>query len=285
MPESASLTVGQCATLACLLEVTAPKPGNVHRGADFEDVTFAHFAASAVLVGPAMQQAAEGLPVGRAVFAAVDAVARHVGSNTYLGTTLLLTPLAAAAGRGDVRTEIAGVLADLTADDAEQVYAAIRRAQPGGLGRVEEHDVQGPPPESLLAAMAAAAERDLVARQYVTGFATVLDEAVPALVGELAAGRGLVDAIVWLHVRLLAAHPDSLIARKCRPEVAGRASGWAQAILDTGDEAAYQAALADFDFWLRSDGHRRNPGTTADLVAAALFVALWEGQVALPWRL
>jgi triphosphoribosyl-dephospho-CoA synthase len=286
MSESASLTVGQCATLACLLEATAPKPGNVHRGADFEDVTFPHFAASAALVGPAVQQAAEGLPVGRAVFAAIDQIARHVGSNTYLGTTLLLAPLAAAAGRGGLRTEIAGVLADLTADDARQVYAAIRRAQPGGLGRVEEHDVSGDPPESLLVAMAAAAERDLVARQYVTGFATVLDEAQPALAEELARGRTLSEAIVRLHLRLLAAYPDSLIARKCGQAVAAQASARAQQVLAAdGDEAAYHEALSDFDFWLRADGHRRNPGTAADLVAAALFAALWEGQTAVPWRL
>ena len=38
-------------------------------------------------------------------------------------------------------------------------------------------------------------------------------------------------------------------------------------------------ALADFDFWLRSDGHRRNPGTTADLIAAALFAGLRDGWI------
>ena len=57
-PLSSSLSIGQCATLACLLEVTAAKPGNVHRGADFDDVTFADFAISAVAIGPAMERAA-----------------------------------------------------------------------------------------------------------------------------------------------------------------------------------------------------------------------------------
>jgi triphosphoribosyl-dephospho-CoA synthase len=134
--------------------------------------------------------------------------------------------------------------------------------------------------------MAAAAERDLVARQYVTEFATVLDEAVPALLAELEQGRTLIDAIVRLHLSVMAKHPDSLIARKCGRAVAEQASAWAQAVLATsGEEAVYYGALADFDFWLRSDGNRRNPGTTADLVAAALFVALWEGHIASPWRL
>jgi triphosphoribosyl-dephospho-CoA synthase len=286
MPEERSLSIGQCASLACLLEATAPKPGNVHRGADFADVTFAHFATSAVLIGPPLEQAARGAPLGECIYQAVDAIATHVASNTYLGTLLLLAPLAAAAGRGGVREQIGEVLAELSAADTERVYAAIRRAQPGGLGKVDEHDVSSAPPESLLTAMAAAAERDLVARQYVNRFATVLDEAVPTLLAELTAGRTLIDAIVRLHLRLMAQHPDSLIARKCGQAVAEQSAAWAKAVLDTsGEEAVYYGALADFDFWLRSDGNRRNPGTTADLVAAALFVALVEGQIATPWPL
>jgi len=286
MPEERSLSIGQCASLACLLEATAPKPGNVHRGADFADVTFGHFATSAVLLGPPLEQAARGTPLGECLYQAVDAIATHVASNTYLGTLLLLAPLAAAAGRGSVREQIGGVLAELTAADTQHVYAAILRAQPGGLGKVEEHDVSSAPPESLLTAMAAAAERDLVARQYVNNFATVLDEAVPVLLAELAAGHTLIDAIVRLHLRLMADHPDSLIARKCGQAVAEQSAAWSQAVLGTsGEEAVYFGALADFDFWLRSDGHRRNPGTTADLVAAALFVALVEGQIAAPWPL
>ena len=86
-----------------------------------------------------------------------------------------------------------------------------------------------------------------------------------------------------LQLRLLAKFPDSLIARKCGPQVAQEASDRAaQVRLQTGDAAA--AARAEFDFWLRSDGHRRNPGTTADLVTAGLFVALWCGLIAPPYR-
>jgi triphosphoribosyl-dephospho-CoA synthase len=38
-----------------------------------------------------------------------------------------------------------------------------------------------------------------------------------------------------------------------------------------------RAALAGFDASLRRDGNALNPGTTADLVTAVLFVALLEG--------
>jgi triphosphoribosyl-dephospho-CoA synthase len=44
------LGIGQCATLACFLEATAPKPGNVHRGADFDDLTYPDLIASAIMI-------------------------------------------------------------------------------------------------------------------------------------------------------------------------------------------------------------------------------------------
>src|SRR5207249_11040058 len=91
---SVSLTIGQCATLACLLEATAPKVGNVHRGADFEDLTFTDFVVSSVAIGPAMEAAAT-IGVGRAVLEAVNATRACVATNTNLGMALLIAPLAA----------------------------------------------------------------------------------------------------------------------------------------------------------------------------------------------
>ena len=38
----------------------------------------------------------------------------------------------------------------------------------------------------------------------------------------------------------------------------------------------------EFDAWLRADGHRRNPGTTADLIAASLFAAFRDGILPMP---
>jgi triphosphoribosyl-dephospho-CoA synthase len=77
----------------------------------------------------------------------------------------------------------------------------------------------------------------------------------------------------------MSAFPDSLIARKCGAETAEHSAAWAGRVLDSGrpESEAYQEQLADLDFWLRTDGHRRNPGTTADLIAAGLFVALRDG--------
>lgn len=278
--DSTPLPIGQCATVACLLEVSASKPGNVHRGADFENLKFEDFLLSAVAIGPAME-ATERTGVGAAVLAAIRATRRFVTTNTNLGMMLLMAPLAAVPRDQKLATGIRTVLDRLDAADSAAVYEAIRLAQPGSLGRVHEMDVAEAAPPDLIAAMRAAAQRDLVARQYTNHFREVLDEGLPWLLEGLAAGWPMPDAIVHLHLRLMQAHPDSLIARKCGLHVAEHAGWQAGEVLNSGqpgDDDYYQA-LGDFDFWLRSDGHRRNPGTTADLVAAALFAGLREGMI------
>lgn len=277
------LSLGQLATLSVLLEVTASKPGNVHRGADFEDLRFDQFVAAAIAIAPAFERAADER-VGRIVLAAVTAVRQSVATNTSLGTILLLAPLAKVPRGVPLKSGVAAVLAALDADDAREVYAAIALAQAGGLGKVSEMDVAGEPPASLLEAMRAAALRDLVARQYANGFTQVLDEAAPWIEEELATGVRLPEAVIRVQLRLLHRYPDSLIARKCGLHVAEHAAWQAGQVLAAGKpgEEPYYEALADFDFWLRADGHRRNPGTTADLLAAALFALLRDNRITLP---
>jgi triphosphoribosyl-dephospho-CoA synthase len=279
-------SLGQCATLACVLEATAPKVGNVHRGADFDDLTFHDFAVSAVAIGPVFDGAAGG-DVGRVVSETIKATRQVVTTNTNLGIALLFAPLAIVPPGEKLTTASVGqVLKRLTAADSRDVYAAIRLAQPGGMGQAEDMDIAGEAPPDLLAAMRAAAGRDLIARQYVEDFQLVLEETLPAIAAGRARDWSLTDSIVHTHVALIAQHSDSLIQRKAGPEIAGRASTIAKQVLAAGQpgDDDYYAALADFDFWLRSDGNRRNPGTTADLIAAALFAGLRDGILPPPWR-
>ena len=286
MSEPCPTSTGQFASLACLMEVTAPKVGNVHRGADFEDMTYWDFVVSAVVIGPIMDEAPRR-SLGETVLAAVRATRKAVGVNTNLGTVLLLTPLCMVPRGESLGVGVRKVLSELTAPDARQVYEAIRHAQPGGMGTTEHHDLAADAPGDLLEAMRLAADRDLVARQYTEGFSDVLDRVVPWLSESLAAGKSLSDAIVETQLRLMAACGESLIARKCGDAIAREASDRASAVLEVlqQDMPAYRAALADFDFWLRGDGHRRNPGTTADLLAAGLFAALREGVIGEPYHL
>jgi triphosphoribosyl-dephospho-CoA synthase len=114
----------------------------------------------------------------------------------------------------------------------------------------------------------------------------VSETVLPTLDQGLQRGWTISDSIIYAHVTLMAHHPDSLIGRKLGPEVAAQSQEMARRVLDTGPpgSAAYTSSLADLDFWLRSDGHRRNPGTTADLIAAGLFVLLRLGQIPEPIR-
>lgn len=278
------LTIAQSATLACLWEVMAPKAGNVHRGADFADLTLADFAASAVAIGPAMQAAADGERLGRVVLSAIEATRALTRTNTNLGIVLLLAPLAKTPREMSLTQGVRRVLDALELDDSRLVYEAIRLAEPGGMGKAPEHDIAGSPPPDLLSAMRLAAERDMVARQYASGFEDVLHTIVPWLAEGLSRRWRLSDIIVHVHLRIMSHWPDSLIARKCGAAVAQKAADWAAEVLASGkpDEETFHESLADLDFWLRSDHNRRNPGTSADLITAALFAALREGVIELP---
>jgi len=280
------LTIGQCAALATIMEVTAPKPGNVHRGADFEDLSYPDFVVAATMVAPVFEAAIEA-PLGATVLAAVQATRRAVDTNSNLGTVLLLAPLAKVPRTVPLDIGVRDVLARLTPEDSHDIYEAIRLARPGGLNSVETADIAGPAPENLIEAMRLAADRDLVARQYVEDFRHVLREVLPRLVQARRKFGLLSDAIVFVHLELMSEYPDSLIARRRGIEVARQAGERAARALAAHAQGAeaYQRALADLDFWLRADGHQRNPGTTADLIAAGLFAALRDGIIEPPFRL
>jgi len=274
--------VAGAAQLACVLEASAEKPGNITPRHDFADTSYEDMLRSAIAIGPELGRAA-GRGVGDTVLAAVRATRRVAGSNTNLGIALLLAPLARAALAADgpppLRGRVEAVLGGLTLDDASAAYAAIREAGAGGLDEPVEHDVRDAPTVALREAMALAAGRDSVAAEYATGFAITFDIGLPALRGALAAGLGPRPATVEAFLALLAAVPDTLIARKRGAEAARRVSEGAAEVLAAGGvrDAAGRGALEAFDAALRRDGNALNPGTTADLVTAVLFVALLEG--------
>jgi len=275
--------VAGAAQLACVLEASAEKPGNITPRHDFADTSYEDMLRSAIAIGPELGRAAER-GVGDTVLAAVRATRRVAGSNTNLGIALLLAPLARAAladgaAAALLRERVPEVLRALTLDDSGAAYAAIREAGAGGLDEPVEHDVRDAPTVALREAMALAAGRDSVASEYATGFTITFDIGLPALRGALAAGLGPRPATVEAFLALLAAVPDTLVARKRGAGAARGVSEGAAGVLADGGvrDAAGRAALEAFDAGLRRDGNALNPGTTADLVTAVLFVALLEG--------
>ncbi len=284
MSGAGELSLGQLATLACTLEVCAPKPGNVHRGADFEDVTLQDFLASAIAIGPVFDQAAT-LPLGQVILQSVQATSQVCRTNTNLGMILLFAPLAIASPESDLQAASQQVVEQSTSEDAAAIYEAIRLARPGGLKNSQQHDVSGEAPRHILEAMQLAAERDFIARQYASGFADLFDTVVPLLIDPARNSLSLSQRIVHTHVALMAAFPDTLIARKNGEELARQSSAIAQRVLDAGEPFSedYFQQLSNLDFWLRCNGHKRNPGTTADMIAAGLLICLRQKLLVPPF--
>ena len=272
--------VAAAAQLACILEANAPKPGNVSPGMAFRDTRYEDFVASAAAIGPAI--AAAGIaPLGATIRSALEATRRWTTSNTNLGIVLLLAPLARAALHGagnDLRARAAAVLGATTVDDARDTYAAIRLVHPGGLGATDQEDVSATPTVTLHQAMVLAAGRDGVAREYSTGFAGTFERGAPTLRAALSAGLDWTDAILETYLIILGSAPDTLIARKLGPEAAGAISDRAREAQAGGGvrTAAGRQAIAALDAELRDPGNSRNPGTSADLTAAAIFAVLLE---------
>ncbi|MBZ0158787.1 triphosphoribosyl-dephospho-CoA synthase [Candidatus Methylomirabilis sp.] len=273
--------VSLAAQLACLLEVSADKPGNVTPFADFADTRYTDFLVSSVIMGLVLRKV-ETLATGSLVLNAVRETKRLVGRNTNLGIALLFAPLAKAAirkGRRPLRSRLRSVLTALTPYDGQRVYEAIRLAAPGGLGDADQFDVRerrnGVP---LLEAMCLAMDRDSIAREYVTDFEITFTVGAPSLERFLRESKDPRPAVIQTYLTLLSRIPDSLIARKCGAREADRISREAGKILAIGGAFTQEGRrrLQQWDRALRRDGNRLNPGTTADLTASALFVVMLE---------
>lgn len=270
---------GWCARTACLLEARSPKPGNVYPGAEFPDLSHADLVAAATAIAPAMQRA-PGRPLGRTILEAVASTRLVTRSNANLGIILLIAPLAAVPDGVALEAGVGRILDESSPDDARDVYEAIRLARPGGLGTVERHDLSGPPPDSLLDSMRAAAGHDRIAWLWSGGFLGLFEVVVPLLDEGLRAaslaGEAVERGIVRAFLEILARWPDTQIARRHGEAAAADVSRRAAEGLAAGDGWWKAARVLDRD--LRTTP-RQNPGTTADLVAAGLFVLLRRG-----WR-
>lgn len=277
-----SLNLSHLIHTACILEARARKPGNVHPEISFPDLSYEDFVLAAQAVSETLPPVAER-GVGAAVLEAVQRTKLLVNrpTNPNLGIILLLAPLAAVPADVSLRAGIGEILSRLTVEDARQVYRAIGQANPGGMGKVDEADLSAAPSISLLEAMRLAADRDAIASEYVTGFQIVLETGVPFLAEWPQFTADWETAIIHLQLTLMSQFPDTLIARKCGGELARESARRAQAVLDAGGRQTEpgRLQLGQLDAWLRADGHRRNPGTTADLIAASLFAAARDGMI------
>lgn len=285
--------VAQCAQLAMLFELSSsPKPGNVDRCHDFSDIGFHHFLVSAVSAYPTFRSAAlvgsrrlgenrmgkAKSQVGSLILEGVKAWSDwNIRSNTHFGSLVLMIPLAIAAGKpGPLRDELISVLNGTTIEDALDFYRAFSLAG-ARIADVEEFSLDDPDfaeelyreGKTLLDLMRLSQGHDLVAREWATGYersfmlADHLEERV--------ARQGLNEGVVRTFIEALAEVPDSLVQAKFGAEKAREISLRARLALE--DETLEAARRLDRDL-LAEDV---NPGSTADLIAASLFISLLKG--------
>lgn len=259
---------------ACLAELEALKPGNVHRFSGGHRMTVADFEASARAAAPLIGR--EGLTVGERIRLAVEATRRAAAQNTNLGIVLMAAPLAAAAfdrRSGSLEVRLRHILQELSVEDAREAYRAIRETKPGGLGEAPEHDVQSEPTVTLLEAMRAAETRDRIAWNYTHDFADIFKLGLKWLSHARERWGDPAWATSRVYLGFVAHVPDTLIERKFGERIAARVREEARPIesglTECQSPEAMTAPLAAFDSALKDRG--LNPGTSADLTVATLF--------------
>lgn len=303
--------ISRCLELAILLEVSADKPGNVNLVVGFEGTNHMHFLASAVAAAPHFRLAAErGIAVSRGELGledvgvggiirgcVADVSAWQSGGNTLLGTIILFTPLAVAAGMTPMekgtfvlsilRQNLRRVVEATTPEDAVAVYEAVRIAKPSGLGKAPELDVNDPNSVkriveeriSLYHVFRIASAYDMVCSEWVNNYPVTFEYAYPLLIQSLKENGDLNMAIIHTFLAVLAKHPDTFIARKVGLERAREISAMAEEVVKSGGlkTAIGREKLREFDAMLRKESNLLNPGTTADIIAAALALAVLSG--------
>jgi triphosphoribosyl-dephospho-CoA synthase len=256
---------------ACMAELAALKPGNVHIFADGHGMVVQDFIKSAD--ASMLPISKPDFCVGERIFRAVSATWDAVSCNTNLGIILLAAPLIQTAFLHNKLSQEAlkQSLQQLTVEDARFAFQAIQLASPGGLGEVAEHDVQNSPDVTLLKAMQVAADRDLIAQQYANGFAEVF-AGVELYIEYLAKWERPAWAVTAVYLSFLAKFQDSHIARKYGREIAKDIQQQAQqhyaAFTELENPKLYQSTLLAWDQALKNQGI--NPGTSADLTVATI---------------
>ena len=259
---------------ACIGELEALKPGNVHIFADGHGMTVQDFMLSAEVVSEVI--AKPDLTLGERILLSVEATQKAVNCNSNLGVILLCAPILQAAlieSNTYFFSRLQQVLADTTQQDAALTFKAIALANPAGLGVSERFDVHLPVSCNLLQAMQVAAPKDLIAQQYANNFADLTDGLV-CYQQALALWQRPAWAATAVHLYYMSQFLDTHIVRKFGDTIANlvrnEAASHEAEFLKSYNPKNYQSQLMTFDTALKKRG--LNPGTSADLTVATLLL-------------
>jgi len=262
---------------ACMGELQALKPGNVHAFSDGHGMTIQDFIQSADVTAEPIARA--GLSVGERVFYSVEATQKAVGQNTNLGMLLLCAPLlhAASSVQADqsLWAQLDQTLNQLSIDDAVWVAKAIVLANPGGLGASDQHDVHEAPAVSLLEMMRSAQDKDRISWQYANAFQDIVGFGVNLYADALLKWENAAWAAAALYLGFLTRYADTHVLRKHGEQVANLLMLEAKEIesnyWSTRNPKLMQKQLLVWDASLKA--RKINPGTSADLTVATLLAS------------
>jgi len=318
------------AQLASALEASGtPKPGNVHRNADYPQTRFEHFLAGSIALGPAVSSASlQGLKavlgeirfseigIGRIIRRAVlDVKSFQRGGNTHLGVAMLLIPLAAAAGAAStsdddvsvklLRRYLKRIVKATGVDDAIEIQKTIFSFDSKWLGKLKSKSTPDLSEDNASNAinlggttfydlMVSSSKWDGVAQELSSGLKTAFTVGYPEFKSIYEKTGDVNVATVNTFLKILSNTPDTFIARKIGLEKTSniveaakrgmeeskKVSRRAKGILDNyrgmmTEEGRIE--ISRFDAELRSKGGSMNPGTTADITAASIMIALLSG--------
>lgn len=263
------MNAAERAQIAMMLEVSAyPKPGNVDRCHDFDETRFEHFLASIIFARPALEEAERGKGrIGEIIKHAVQQTNCHRGGNTHFGAFILLIPLIYGG-------DIPGAMEAIGRTDVSDAVAFYKAFAMTSVRILPSDDMDVNDPKTLdllrdrqitlLDVMTHSAANDMVAREWITGFP--LSRRGADLLLQSGPGRA---GIVGMFITLLAMEPDTFIVKKHGLAVAHEIMLAARDVMDGKRD------LEEFD--AECIGRGINPGSTADITIAAIYIALGEG--------
>lgn len=285
-------TISKLAQIASVLEVSGyPKPGNVHRTRDFDDMVFEDFLISGIVIGDTIEKAAsqvlinnnpEDAEIGKYILEAVRETDKWISNNTNLGIVMMLTPIAISAAISDnmeeLRENIGVLMENTTVEDAINLYDAINIADAGGMGDQEDYDVAGANAKEELRqnnqtmwdVLKISAEWDDLGGELTSKMPIVFEIGYPTFY-KLKKTNSINRASVLTFLTILSQVPDTLIRRKYGQEKAEEVSKKVKDLLEFKDSGNFKGDVSDFDDLLFNN--KRNPGTTADLTAASIMLS------------
>ncbi|MCS7144413.1 MAG: triphosphoribosyl-dephospho-CoA synthase [Archaeoglobaceae archaeon] len=265
------------AVLSLLLEVSAtPKPGNVDREHNFEDLRYEHFLVSSASAFPFFLKTAKHK---RLYILQTIQKGKEMGikTNVHFGALLLLFPLVAVWDSKDLAE--AGVkavefLKKTDFRDSINIFRAFKLCKP----RVLNAETLSLEEQSTIAKiireklnvyewMKLSPRENLIASELLNGYPISQEGARFILNSEFDVN----DTIVLLYHKILSEHPDTLIIAKKGLEVAKEVMALAKKTF----ESKKLEEIRRFDEKLIKE--RINPGTIADLVASSIYLAILEG--------